>query len=117
MNQPVQFNFPDHYKNDSLIPVQLVLTYASGAPVNLTEATVLMQLKDIRDVVAWEFSSLASGIKKLTVLPDGVIELPRIPSWPIKAGVYYYDLQIISFDGSTRTMMRGTWKVNQDISN
>lgn len=117
MSKPAIYSFPDSYRCDGLQPFLIKLKYKSGTPVDLAGAEVRMQLRNSLTVLVWEFSSLDEGDKKLTVLPDGAIQFPRILSWEIQATKYYYDLQVTGNDGYVRTYLSGTWKVNQDITN
>lgn len=116
MGKPVTYNFPDSYRRDGLQPFKIKLRYKSGNPVALENAHVRMQLRNSLQNLAWEFSSTEEGDRKITILPDGEIQFPRIVSWEIPATKYYYDLQVTDYDGYVRTYMSGSWKINQDIT-
>ena len=34
----------------------------------------------------------------------------------IPSGSYVYDIEVITADSKVRTVLRGTWKINQDIT-
>jgi hypothetical protein len=117
MNSPVIHNFKDHYRRDGLQPFRIGMDYpATSNPVMLDDAVVLMQLRNSLGALAWEFSSLATGDNKLTILPGGWIQFPRILEWDIPSTKYFYDLQVTDYDGYVRTYFKGTWKINQDIT-
>jgi hypothetical protein len=116
MSNPGVYNFPDHYKGDGLSSFKITLEYASGTPVVLEGSEVLMQMRNSLRVLLWTFSSNETGDNMLTILPNGVIQFPRIASWDIPSTKYYYDLQVIDATGFIRTYLTGTWRVNLDIT-
>jgi hypothetical protein len=117
MNQPVKYDFLTHYRQDGLKPFTVVLKYASGTPINLSEAIVRMQLRaGYAGKLAYEFASDGEGDSLLTLAADGVIQFPEILSWNIQPSTYDYDLEVTASDGFVRTYLRGTWAVNQDIT-
>lgn len=121
MNQPVNYDFLTHYRQDGLKPFTVVLKYSSGTPIDLTGATVRMQLRAIyNNGKAWEFSTVeGEDTDTLLTLPDpanGVIQFPEILTWDIRASKYDYDLEVTDSTGFVRTYLRGIWAVNQDIT-
>lgn len=115
MGIPVTYKFDDHYQNDGLSSFNLTLTYDdAGTPVDLTGASVKMQLK-VNDskTPSFEFST-ESGT--LSLLAGGVIQFNEINSWTLNPGTYKYDLQVIDNTGFVRTYLKGTWTVVADIT-
>lgn len=117
MNSPVEYNFPDHYKGDGLTDFTMTFKYKSGAFVDLEGCIVRMQLREFGKELLHEFSSDSDKEdQKLTLLPDGVVEFPRIKELNIRSTVCWYDLSIEDTTGFVRTYMKGKWKINQDIT-
>lgn len=117
MSAPGLFNFPDHYKGDNLKQIRIDITVLEGPAINTNWTSAKMQMKDIRGVLTWEFSTALEGNSKMTIDPaTKSLVLPIIKSWNIKAGLYYYDLEVTDSDGLVTTYLTGTWKINQDIS-
>jgi len=116
MNNPANYDLPDHYAGDGLRSFKISLQYASGNPVNLEGAVVRMQLKTILNVLSYEFSSEMEGENKLTILEGGQVEFPAILTWDITSTKYYYDLRVTDAAGSKKTYLKGTWRVNQSIT-
>lgn len=120
-NQPVRYDFIPHYKGDGLRKIAMVLKYPqTGNPVNIEGAKIRMQLRaKFVGKIAWEFSTLGDG-DSLLVITDGLngkFEFPRMNSWGIIASKYDYDIEITHADGFVCTYVRGTWAINQDITN
>ena len=120
INQPAKFDFPNHYKGDSLIPFVIKLKYkATGLPIDLTDANIAMQLKrNYSTRTIYEFNSDGSGDALITIIDaeNGMILFPFIEAWNIPTSRYVYDLQIIDKEKVTKTYIRGVWGVNQDIT-
>jgi len=114
MSKPATYNFPDHYRNDGVIPFTIGLRYKTGVPLDLTGCSVRMQLRTSRNVVAWEFSTADGADGLLTVLDGGIIQFPRIISWNIPVTKYYYDLEVTDSTGFTQTYLSGTWQIKED---
>lgn len=117
MNQPVKYDFLTHYQQDGLRPFTVLMKYATGTAIDLSEAIVRMQLRaGYASKLVYEFASDGEGDSLLTLTADGIIQFPEIKSWEIPSSTYDYDLEITDGDGFVRTYLRGTWAVNQDIT-
>lgn len=116
MSIPATHNFPDHYQNDGLKAFKITLKYASGNAVDLTGATVVMQLKNSLGTVGWEFSTRNQGNTKIEVLPGGIIQFPAINTWSIPSSKFTYDLEVTQPDGFVTTYLQGSWKIVSDTS-
>jgi len=116
MNKPAIFDFPAHYQSDGLGSFTITLRYKGGAPVDLTGASVRMQLRNqLTNTVEYTFgTSDAEGL--LIIEEGGVVKFPSIKSWGIKAGKYRYDLEVTDGDGFVRTYLKGAWNVAADIT-
>jgi len=116
MNRPANFDFPAHYQSDGLGSFTITLRYRSGLPVDLTGATVRMQLRNqLTNAVEYTFGTMRSNAT-LVIEPEGVIRFPNIKSWGIKAGKYRYDLEVTDSRGFVRTYLMGVWNVNNDVT-
>jgi hypothetical protein len=112
MAVPATYNITA-YKNDTL---QLVFTFtdSTGAPINLSTATMLMQVrKKAGDTVALALTE-ADG---LTVSGAGsnIVTISKVIS--IAADIYSYDLQATFASGVVRTFIKGKFTVPADITN
>lgn len=117
MNLIQEHIFPDHKQGGGLEPFELDTSYeTSGDPVDLSGATILMQLRDSRGRIGWEFSTLESADTVIVGTSEGVIQFPNINSWDIKPTNYSYDLKIIEASGFVRYVLTGTWKIVPSIS-
>lgn len=121
MRPPVNYDFSPHYKGDGLNSILLKFELEDGTPIDLSGSTALMQLRTpsftSRGSIAWEFSTEAIDPNKLLLLgSDGIVTFPEIDVWDLKANEYDYDLQITDTFGFVKTFIKGTWAVNQDIT-
>jgi len=112
MAVPATYNITA-YKNDTL---QLVFTFtdSSGAPIDLSTATMLMQVrKKAGDTVAL---ALTEG-NGLTVSGAGnnIVTISKVIS--IAADIYQYDMQATFASGVIRTFIKGKFTVPADITN
>lgn len=116
MNRPAIFDFPAHYQSDGLSSFTITLRHRGGDPVDLTGATVRMQLRSqLTNAVEYTFGTSRAN-SELIIEPDGVIRFPDINSWGIKPGKYWYDLEVTDSRGFVRTYLRGSWNVNNDVT-
>lgn len=85
---------------------------AKTIPMNLTGATILLQIKKAAtDSTAIHTLTQASGI---VVTGNYLLIQPFIVTFP--AGNYVYDLQITFTGGVIQTYLQGTFVVKQDVS-
>jgi len=116
MKYPAQYNFPDIYQGDGIEAFNIRLKYPSGETIPLNGMAVRMQLKNSQSVLAFDFSTKESADALLTITETGSLQFPTIKSMKLEPGIYYYDLQVTDANEFVRTYLRGTWKVNQDIT-
>jgi hypothetical protein len=116
MAQEIQiYDIPNHLRGDTWVGINSISLSKDGIPLNLTNASVLMQFrKNVDSSVALELSTNNGGIVILNAL-NGVI---RIPSALIdmQYGTYQYDLQVTFADGFVKTYLKGSWSIVADIS-
>ncbi len=88
----------------------------NGSPVDLTDATILMQVKrnPSYSTAQLEYSTdlgnivITEAVNGLVSLPANIVDIvPR---------VYVYDLQITLSTGRVITPFSGTFTVNSDVS-
>lgn len=116
MQAPANFNFIDHYQNDGLRKFTMTFKYSSGKVMDLKGCLVRLQLVNSAGLVAWEFSTLRDKDGLLTIGENGVITFESINSWSILPGTYVYDLEVTFPDGFVCTYLKGSWKINKDIT-
>lgn len=108
MNDVAIFNFEPIMRTTTLLPYQLTII-DSGAPLNLTNATICMQLKrQANSSVIFEFPiTIVDALNGVIRLDEFIVDFP--------AYTYQYDLKITT-NGQTFPYMKGTFTVVQNIS-
>lgn len=102
------FNFEPILRTTTFLPYQLTII-DSGAPLNLTNATICMQMKrQANSAVVFEFP--------ITIIDalNGVIRIEEFDA-NFPAYIYQYDLKITT-NGQTFPYMKGTFTVVQNTS-
>jgi len=104
------FNLPDQRTGDTLRAIDITLKI-NQAPVDLTGATVLIQVRP-------EPASSTVSMTLSTSFPDAANGVLRIDEQAVSlaSGLYYYDLQITMPGGFRETYLTGTWQILQDVS-
>lgn len=114
-------NFPPHVKGDTYVGCTFTVT-VNGVPLDLTGYVIEMALKTAKTNPNPEYkfsNQVVSGVK------NGLIEITSIPgrfSIPpqiidVKAGNYYYDIELVSPLGIVKTYVEGQWTILQDVTN
>lgn len=109
------YNIPDHVKGDTFEGVQFNVT-VNGSALNLTGATIKMQLKPNANpgTTATLTLDTTDGIT-ITDAVNGQFEIDQ-QVIDIAADCYYYDIQITLSGGSVKTYIKGNWNITQDIT-
>lgn len=109
------YNFPSHINGDTFSGVQFEVL-VNAVALDLTDADITMQLKDSNiGAVKAEFSTTNAKLE-ITDGPAGkfafkeqIIDLcPKL---------YIYDIEILLPDGRKHTYIKGTWKIECDVTN
>ncbi len=109
------YDIPNHLRGDTWEGIEEIVISKNGLPLNLTDASVLMQFrKDVDSPVALELSTDNGGVL-ITDGPGGKIKVPGTRIL-MQYGTYNYDLQVTLADGFVKTYLKGTWKIVADIS-
>lgn len=119
MALPDTYNFPSHYAGDGIRTFNITLQDDEDVPIDLTGATIRMQLKtkSTGGAVAWTFANTGEPDTLLTTTPlSGIITFPEILSWTVPGGNYFYDLEITDGGGFVKTYLKGQWVVINDIT-
>jgi hypothetical protein len=110
---PANYNLPDAYRGDTFEGVELVFTDGDNNPIVLDGATVNAQVRNQRNGLIFEWSSVDGSIAVSgnSVTIGGVSgERMKIP-----AGTHNYDIQI-NMNGINDTFVNGTWTIIQDVT-
>ncbi|WP_436715825.1 hypothetical protein U8335_26740 [Roseiconus lacunae] len=114
---PTIINLPDHPAGDTWQGVtETVLEYEDESPLNLVDASLLMQIKRRRSdrMPVLELSSDTSDIT-IVDATGGVFSIgPQ--SIDLSPGDYVYDLQVTLRNGDVMTPIQGNWKITSDVS-
>ena len=113
-----KYNFKNIIKGDTFKGSQFTVTNNTLAvPVNLTGASIKMQLKKQGSTTSTALLELstANGLINITDAVNGVFEInPFIMNIP--AGSYNYDMQFIFSGNVIQTYIYGTWTVTEDVT-
>lgn len=110
---PSTYNLPDAYRGDTYDPITFVFTDQNGDPIILDSALAAAQVRNMRNGLVFEWSTLNGGITiSGNNLTFNTVDCDRMK---IPAGTHNYDLQI-SMNGSCDTFINGTWNVIKDIT-
>jgi hypothetical protein len=109
------FTMPASLRGDTWPGISSLYLGKNDAPLNLTDASILIQFrKDVDSPVTLELSTDNGRV----VILDAENGTFRIPEFLVTTqyGTYKYDLQVTFPDGYTKTYLKGTWQVVSDIS-
>ena len=109
----MEYNFKDHKKGDTFPGVSFKIS-VNGLPLNLTGASIKMQLRELTPTgaVGATFTDLAgitidaTPTSGIFVFDKQVIDIPAV--------LYYFDIQITLASGDIKTYIEGTWNITQD---
>lgn len=109
------YDFPDHIKGDSFSGQRFTIL-VNGVPLNLTNATIKMDLRGQANLATYALRFMTSdNTIQIVDAANGVFEVrPRIID--IAPKTYFYDIEITLQDGTVKTYISGTWNIVQDIT-
>ena len=112
---PGTYNIPDHYRNDTWDGIVFTITDSNGDPIDLSSATVKMQIRRGIKSGKLEDTRTGSGQAEVTDGPNGEI---TIGAYVVDylAATYYYDVQVTFPDTSVKTYIAGTWTFIEDVT-
>jgi hypothetical protein len=113
---PTQYTMPSHHKGDTFEALQFtLLETVGGAPIDLTGVTIeCIFRKGNKQGLPVKSIDTTSGIT-ITDAVNGVFNFDAfILDWD--AGLYYYDIEFTFTDGTIKTYIEGTIKINQDVT-
>lgn len=106
------YNFPNHISGDTYRGAVITLTDANGDPIDIEDAAVAMRFR-LGSKSGTEYHDFEISITDGTA---GQITIPaQIVDW--EAGVWYYDMEVTTYEGQVSTYMEGTMKVIQSVTN
>lgn len=107
------YNFPTHTNNDTFNGIEFEVLLNAVA-VDLTGATVKMQLKDASGKPVSEFSTTNSKLE-ITDAVAGKFAFKKqiIAVSPMR---YKYDIQITFLNGDRKTWIKGEWTISKDVT-
>lgn len=105
------YNFPNIISGDTYLGAVLTFTNADGDAINLEDAAVACRFKlgskdgdEYNDIEI----SVTNGAAGQITIPAQTID------W--EAGVWYYDIQITTYEGDVFTYVEGKMKVIQSVT-
>ena len=110
------YTIPAHYKGDHWNGIASISLILEGVILDLTQAKIRMQVRrsDTSDFTVLDLTSTEGGIV-IVDEPGGEFQITS-RNLDIPSGSYVYDIEVITADSKVRTVLRGTWKINQDIT-
>lgn len=109
------YNLPNHIKGDTFPGVSFTIT-VNGSPLDLTNATVRLYLRNKYKILKHRFSTdVAIGGMTITDPTNGIVRLDE-QIVDVAAGTYNYDLEITLVTGEVYTYVNGTWTILQDVT-
>lgn len=107
------YNFPTHTNNDTFNGIEFEVLLNTVA-VDLTGATIKMQLKDSSGKSVAEFSTTNSKLE-ITDAVAGKFAFKKqiIAVSPFR---YNYDIQITFSNGDKKTWIKGEWTISKDVT-
>lgn len=108
------YNFPDHVNGDTFSGVEFeVLVNASA--LNLTGAAIKMQLKESASSKMIAEYSIANSKLEITDAVNGKFSFKK-QIVEVCPKTYVYDIEIVLANGDKHTYIKGTWKINSDVT-
>jgi hypothetical protein len=96
-------------------PFTVTFVDDSGTPLDLTGASFVLTVSEKEDPLASDVP-LFDLVGTVSAPTTGVVEFSMTESDADHVGLFYYDIQMTAAQGYIRTMMRGTFKMRQDIT-
>lgn len=113
----MEYDFPEHRRGDTFVGIRFTLE-VNGAPLDLTGATITMDLRKQGKTVRSLRISTKESIGGITIITpeEGIFEIdPQIIDVP--AGVYDYDIEFELANEDVKTYIYGIWPIIQDVTN
>ena len=109
------YTIPPQLRGDTWPGIASISISTSGVPVNLSAASIKMQLReDVDSPVVLELST-DNGLIVITNPLSGIFQIPpTIINIPF--GTYNYDIQVTFPIGVVTTYIAGTWQITPDIT-
>lgn len=109
------YNFPDHIKGNTFKGIVFTIK-VNGVVSDLTGCEIKMHIKtSIRDVSPVAEYSTTNLKIELTDPTNGKFAFKE-QIIDVAAALYVYDIEITYPDDTVFTYIRGTWKINQNIT-
>lgn len=109
------YNIPPARRGDTWDGINSIAVKISGEPISFNNCEVSIQLREFVDApVALTISTVNSGIQIIMPAATAVRILPQIIDIPF--GKYYYDFQVTTQAGYTKTYMAGYWPIVSDVT-
>lgn len=109
------YNIPPARRGDTWDGINSIAVKISGIPLSFSGCEVSIQLREFIDSpVALTISTSNSGIEVIMPAATAVRVLPQIIDIPFAK--YYYDFQVTTPAGYTKTYMAGYWPIVPDIT-
>jgi archaellin len=114
---PAKYDFPTLYEGDTHDGLSITVTTTTGStttPVDLTNVTIAMQVRDRDDLTVLALDlAVGTGITK-TNPTDGVFTID--PFTVPTAGTYVYDIEFTYASGAVKTYMGGRLTSVADVT-
>jgi hypothetical protein len=104
----------ERYRGDTYAD-RLVITDATGAPVNITGYTFKLTL-DTRTSPSDASTQVYQLVGVITDAVNGVVEFTPNDTQANLVGFYYFDVQMVDGQNRKRTIKRGRYIYTQDIT-
>jgi len=112
------YDFGDHLKGDYWPGINKISLNINGVPVNLSAASVRMQLKpNLTSPAAMTFSTANSGITITNALSGEIRINGTVIDIPAKTYIYDLEYTIPSIKPNfVKTYLKGCFKILQDVT-
>jgi hypothetical protein len=111
---PQTLDFKPQYQGNSFNGWRFTMTNGTNVPIDLTNVSVLMQIKDRNGGVIHKNFTIGSGFTMVNAA-IGVIDLD--PFININAGDYVYDITFDYGNNVIKTYSKGSYNVTSNSSN
>tara|TARA_R110000824_G_scaffold289563_1_gene478123 strand:- start:519 stop:860 length:342 start_codon:yes stop_codon:yes gene_type:complete len=111
---PKTLNFKKQYQGNSFNGWRFTMTDGNNAPIDLTNVSVLMQIKDRNGDTIYKNFTIGKGFTLISGT-GGVIDLD--PFINISAGDYVFDITFNYGNNVIKTYAKGSYSVQSNSSN
>jgi hypothetical protein len=111
------YDIPAHLRGDTWSGISSIVIQTGGVPVDLTNAIIIMQVREeVDSPVVLELSTTNGAVQIANDPTIGTFSfLPLIVDIPFDS--YIYDIQITLQTGYVKTYLTGSWEILPDITN